>query len=133
MTRKIQPPVQRGVDCRKCGADEWRWYNKWVCAPCNRHRWRTRPTSESNRARLRRQRYGLTEDDYARILTDQRGLCAICDEPMTGSRGPLVDHDHETGHVRGLLCQHCNTMLGAAKDQPLRLLRGADYLRLRTP
>lgn len=61
------------------------------------------------------------------MLRTQRGRCAICDEPMSG-RAPMIDHCHETNAVRGLLCQSCNTLLGAAKDQPDRLLAARDYL-----
>lgn len=60
--------------------------------------------------------YGLTEDDYLRMFAAQEGKCALCrsDELFL-----CVDHDHITGRVRGLLCQHCNRVLGALKDDPV--------------
>lgn len=77
-----------------------------------------------------RRTYGLTIDQHDRMLEAQGGACAICREPFVSSeRGksvqdPHVDHDHATGALRGLLCHHCNVMLGHAKDST-RLLRDA--------
>lgn len=70
-------------------------------------------------------KYGLTQDDYDAMLQDQRGACAICNEPMDK---PHVDHNHTTGKVRGLLCQHCNMGLGHFRDSPLRLRLASAYL-----
>jgi hypothetical protein len=49
--------------------------------------------------------YGITSDDYDRMLEEQDGKCAICGSPSTNSRSKyfMVDHDHDTGEVRGLL------------------------------
>lgn len=52
--------------------------------------------------------YGMTVADYDRMLIDQSGRCAICEEPM---KYPHIDHSHETGGVRALLCAFCNTRL----------------------
>jgi hypothetical protein len=66
----------------------------------------------------------------------QRGRCYICGEPekrrkdKTGViRRLSIDHDHETGKVRGLLCANCNNMLGLALDNPVLLEKGAAYIR----
>ena len=58
--------------------------------------------------------YGLTPEDYDRMLAAQGGRCAICGTDNPGGQGNRlhVDHDHETGRVRGLLCQGCNARLG---------------------
>jgi hypothetical protein len=64
------------------------------------------------------------------MLAAQDERCAICrspDWPGKDSR-PHVDHDHETGRVRGLLCGLCNNGLGQFKDDPARLRAAADYL-----
>ena len=63
-------------------------------------------------------KFGLTPLDYARMLATQGGLCAICRKPEVRMRDGLpmrlaVDHDHESGRVRGLLCARCNLLLGA--------------------
>jgi hypothetical protein len=78
--------------------------------------------------------YGITGEDYGRMLADQRGVCAICNEPETAvtpngtPKVMHVDHDHETGGVRALLCGNCNAMLGHAKDSPATLRAAADYI-----
>lgn len=71
--------------------------------------------------------YGLTVEEYDTILAAQGGMCAIC-EGSPGARRLHVDHDHETGRVRGLLCLSCNTLLGNAHDQPSILAAALEYL-----
>lgn len=84
---------------------------------------------KSFRTWVLRTKYGLTHDDYARMLETQGGLCAICTTDKPGGRGVFhVDHDHTTGAVRGLLCHGCNIMLGSGKDDPAVLAAGATYL-----
>jgi hypothetical protein len=57
-------------------------------------------------------RYGLTIARYEEMLEGQRGVCAICDGLPSGKNKSLcVDHDHETGAVRGLLCHRCNALI----------------------
>ncbi|WP_087886633.1 endonuclease VII domain-containing protein [Streptomyces alboflavus] len=72
--------------------------------------------------------YGLSSDDYARILKFQNGRCAICGE--TRRANLAVDHCHKTNAVRGLLCARCNSTLLArgARDRVDVLRRAADYL-----
>lgn len=73
------------------------------------------------------QKYGLTPQDYSELFDTQKARCAICQE-LPKRHILQVDHDHETGRVRGLLCGSCNKMLGHAKDSPARLLRALNYL-----
>ncbi len=58
-------------------------------------------------------RYGITLTQYGQLLEFQGGRCAICERPP-GQLHLSVDHDHETGAVRGLLCQRCNALLEVA-------------------
>lgn len=74
--------------------------------------------------------YGLTPVEYYKILADQNGLCAICKTPANEDNKRLaVDHCHTTGKVRGLLCFHCNTLLGHCFEKLEILLNAADYIR----
>lgn len=57
-------------------------------------------------------RYGITLEDYEALLVKQNGVCAICEEECKTGERLSVDHDHETGAVRGLLCRACNFRLG---------------------
>ena len=60
-----------------------------------------------------KRKYGLTRERYYELFAFQKGCCAICDE----KRPLVVDHDHATGRVRGLLCQICNRFLGKSGDR----------------
>lgn len=80
-------------------------------------------------AMKRFRKFGITHDDYEQMIKNQGGLCGICGKPPApGSRGLVVDHCHETGEVRGLLCTHCNLLLGHAKDDPEVLRRAVRWL-----
>lgn len=74
-------------------------------------------------------KFGLSEVQYAGLLEQQDGCCAICstDEPK-GKGCFCVDHDHVTGEVRGLLCHHCNLGLGNFADDTQRMLKAVEYL-----
>ena len=78
--------------------------------------------------------FGLTLEDFKRILSKQGGVCALCLQPeksmhKSGTLKELsVDHDHTTGVVRGLLCWVCNTGIGKMQDDPALLRAAADYV-----
>lgn len=81
--------------------------------------------------------YGITPEDYNRILEDQGAKCALCGTEDPGSIGNAdairkvfaVDHCHDSGDIRGLLCHRCNTGLGLFLDNPDALLKAAEYVR----
>lgn len=74
--------------------------------------------------------YGITLEEYEKLHRAQSGRCAICNEMDRGQRlyRLVVDHDHDSGQVRGLLCSTCNSALGLLKDNPAVIRRAADYL-----
>lgn len=76
-------------------------------------------------------KYGITVEHRDAMLVNQNGQCAICctDTPPTVS-GWHVDHCHSRGKVRGILCQHCNNMLGMAKDDIQILKNAIKYLEV---
>lgn len=78
-------------------------------------------------------RYDLTPEQYDEMSAAQGHVCAACGEPERGRNqfGPIslaVDHDHDSGAVRGLLCGDCNRALGLLKDSKDRALSLADYI-----
>jgi 5-methylcytosine-specific restriction endonuclease McrA len=79
-------------------------------------------------AYIRMREYGLMPEQHAAMLESQGGLCAICRGPG-GKRGLVVDHCHETGFVRGLICSNCNSGMGKLGDTPAGLMRAIKYLR----
>jgi Recombination endonuclease VII len=100
-----------------------------------RHRYATDPefrarkiaaSSKDNRRRRLKRKYGISLEEYERLLALQNGACAIC--LLKSDRMLHVDHCHKTGRVRGLLCVKCNTGLGCYNDDPSLMRRGAAYL-----
>lgn len=75
--------------------------------------------------------YGITLSDYDKLYDLQGGVCAMCSLPQIEGRKTrlCVDHCHDTGKVRGLLCTNCNVAIGLLKDDERLLQRGIDYLR----
>lgn len=73
--------------------------------------------------------YGIDLAEYEARFASQEGRCLICSVASTETpKGLFVDHDHNTGRVRGLLCQACNMGIGQLGDSPSRLRAAADYL-----
>jgi hypothetical protein len=72
-------------------------------------------------------RYGVTADHRALLEEQQGGVCAIC-SLRPDSKELSVDHCHETGRVRGLLCHYCNLAIGLFRDRQELLLAAAAYL-----
>lgn len=75
-------------------------------------------------------KYGLTPEDYERMLEAQGGGCALCGDPPRTDAALHVDHDHDTGWVRALLCFRCNAGLGQFRHDPALLLAAAEYVGL---
>lgn len=73
-------------------------------------------------------KYGIGRLDYDRILAEQNGACAVCLWVPQDRWSLDIDHCHQTGAVRGLLCNRCNVGIGALQDSPDNLLRAAAYL-----
>lgn len=81
--------------------------------------------------------YGITPDEYNRMLREQSNLCAICARPFpepddkTAPKRfvPHIDHCHVTGKVRGLLCGGCNTALGMFCEDPITMELAIEYVR----
>lgn len=80
------------------------------------------------------QKFGIDFDGYQQLYTSQNGVCAICSKPETElnrnkkTKALAVDHDHQTGKIRGLLCSRCNTSIGKFDENADLLRTAADYL-----
>lgn len=73
-------------------------------------------------------RYGISPALYKWFFVTQGGKCAVCDKPCKTGKLLSVDHCHDTGRVRGLLCRVCNMGLGKFKDNPYSIARIREYL-----
>jgi hypothetical protein len=106
--------------------DEWRAKEK-VYRDNNKEKfngWRTK------------YKYGITQEDYDKILASQGGVCAICHKGHEIKNGwgmvvtkLFIDHNHKTNKARGLLCQKCNIVLGASEDNIEVLLAAIEYIK----
>lgn len=77
--------------------------------------------------------FGITAEEYNQMLIGQKGECKICHSKTPNSKQYQnfnVDHDHETGKIRGLLCTSCNRMLGFAHDNIEILNSAIQYLSM---
>jgi hypothetical protein len=88
---------------------------------------------EERRDRHYRRKYGISKAQYDEMSKNQGGVCAICGEPPAEDSGRVlgvlvVDHCHNDGHVRGLLCSTCNLGIGYLKDNADHLLSATQYL-----
>lgn len=133
-SHKGQPAWNKGMGGCKRGHDESLWVvppsGVPICLGCKREngaRYR-----EKNRETLRRknrlERYGISEDMFDQLWAKQAGSCAICGAPFEGEEY-RIDHDHQTGAVRGLLCASCNTAIGLLGDSCENMSRAIEYLR----
>lgn len=86
-------------------------------------------TAASQKKALPR-KYGITMEDYESMVERQGGRCAIClsDNPGRTKSVWCIDHDHETGQVRGLLCGDCNTGIALLKENLANFTRAQVYL-----
>ena len=90
-------------------------------------------TPHLQKARALRDSFDISVEQFTEMLEKQNGVCAICGSPETHERNGkvkalAVDHNHETGKIRGLLCSDCNTGIGKLKDSPTVLRAAAQYI-----
>lgn len=99
--------------------------------------WRERRREPQVKRRERdaylKRKFGISLAEYDAILAEQGGVCAVCSRPPTCGISLHVDHDHDTGRIRGLLCFRCNNALGDLEDDPALLRAAARYLEPPVP
>ena len=105
----------------------------YSCKSClrkiDKERWHKRKAHQKNY--VLQKTYGITSDDYEKMLAEQEGKCKICGSEILDVKGRslAVDHCHSTGKVRGLLCSNCNLGIGSFKDDVTLLEKAIEYLR----
>ena len=73
-------------------------------------------------------RYGISYDEKQQMYIDQKGKCAICKTQLDNGKHTCVDHCHETGKIRKLLCKSCNILIGHSKENIHILKNAVQYL-----
>ena len=149
--KRIEHKTENDVELKWCGRCK-RWlpldrfsYNrsKWDglqerCNECRHTHWSTTGIETRRNLPIERKRewrrkavirsYGLTPEEFEAMRLKQSNKCAICGSTDWGRPSPSIDHDHETGKVRGLLCNRCNRTLGLAEDSIPLLTKMIKYL-----
>ena len=79
--------------------------------------------------------YGISVEEYLDLAEKQNFVCSLCGKPnfsmgVNHSGCLVVDHDHKTGKVRGLLCHNCNRALGLLHDDPALIQRASEYVKV---
>ena len=122
-SRRIHKISSWCKECRRKTAQQWQKNNpEKVKAQI-----RSTPSYESQRNYMYKTRYGITLGTYNTLLEEQRGACAICRKVVDYLLH--VDHCHESGEVRGLLCASCNSYLGKIGDDVETLHRAIMYIQ----
>lgn len=129
-----------GCGMTKCLGTHF-WKGQTLCIECSKERQKNRWNSRSPQRRLEQHlkyKYSLTINQLTDALNRQNGGCAICEAKLPDllvynnrKRGYAIDHNHETGEFRGVLCLNCNSMLGMSKDSPEILDKASAYLKNR--
>jgi hypothetical protein len=104
---------------------------KNVCKACHNESTKIRNSEayRADRSSYLLYKYGIDEQGYNEMFKAQEGCCAICKKHQTEFKKKLaVDHCHETGEVRGLLCTSCNQALGLLQDSTTNLKNAFEYL-----
>jgi hypothetical protein len=113
------------------------WANAYRLAHMQETRERKARWREANLAKERkrasdyylRNRYGLTPEEFSAMRRDQNDRCAICRTPLSLLSRIHIDHCHNSGKIRGLLCNNCNTGMGMLGDDVKILRRAIRYLQ----
>lgn len=134
-TKRKEVRFMKDYVCPKCGCTEYyvshdKDGTRRRCKNCQKERMRQIYASsaykEKHREDDRRRRRGCSPELYQELQEKQHGKCAICGKEANDNL--RADHNHQTGKMRGLLCDNCNWGLGNFKDNTVYLQNAIDYL-----
>lgn len=130
----------RSKECKECRAVYLKvWHKKNRARTTARVQERRAADPDRFRSYTMKYKYGITSDDYNIMLAAQNGVCAICGKAemrkdrvsqtrRTDTLALVVDHDHATGKVRGLLCHKCNIVIAFIGEDPEMMPKILAYL-----
>lgn len=122
---------QQCKSCVNAGKAAWKKANQEVCRNYNKQ-WRKENPKKSAAIAERtyyKQKYGITVKQKEEMIAQQNNCCAICQQPFSASKHTCVDHNHQTGDVRGILCTSCNHGLGKFKDSITYMQNAIAYIK----
>lgn len=105
-------------------------YRLKMIAKVKRHYDKNRDAILEYRKKTKLHKYGINFEQYTKIAKAQDYVCAICSGVDKSGYRLSVDHNHETGKIRGLLCQKCNHAIGLFKDDVQLLIKAIEYLEI---
>jgi len=123
--------------CKSCDSER---VGEWLKTPNGREASRQKDAKreasgerkEHHRHKAMRTKYGLEPHEFEGLLEAQGSKCVICSDHLAVSKGKYaIDHNHDTGSVRGVLCVPCNAAIGLLKDNPKIIDAASAYLRER--
>lgn len=112
---------------------ERKHYGRSLCASCYQREWQKRDTKhraarlERKRNGTMKRRYGIAREQYIEMFDVQSGQCKICG----CTKRLVIDHDHVTKEVRGLLCDRCNTLCGYLETDKGEIQKAKEYLNVK--
>lgn len=104
-----------------------RWNYNGMCVVCKREADRSSNLKAGKKYQVKT-KYGLSMEEVDHLYKVQGNKCAICKDTFGDAYKTQIDHCHDTGKVRGLLCINCNWLLGKSRDNPTLLREAANYL-----
>jgi len=114
----------RQIYCKICQYENSKRYDRKAQKREYARKWQRTSKGQILKLKSKLKVFGLTKDEFDAIVVKQCGKCGIC-----GHTGELcIDHCHDTGLVRGLLCRKCNLALGLLRDNASYLARAITYL-----
>ena len=127
MTKKYRLTGSAKRRCKTCNREKelHLFYStpKWTCKSC----FKKTDAYQNQRDRYLQDKYGITGEEYGKLLAANDGRCWIC-KGKSGGKNLAVDHNHKNGRVRGLLCKRCNSVLARMMDNREFLMNAAVYL-----
>lgn len=125
--KSVNPEYKKA---QRANADSWELQNLERVKASKRKYARKPRSKELVRNWTLKRNYGITSEDYNKMLSEQQNSCKLCFRKQ-GQFRLHVDHCHVTGKVRGILCHQCNWYLGVIEADPLILGRITSYLAIK--
>jgi len=127
MFSKGEGPYGKRSSCKAC---QLKKNNAW--RKKNPEKWRKLTVKHSKSDKTRdsylKRKYGITLANYNKMLIEQNYVCKVCHNKNNINHRLYVDHHHESGVVRGLLCHKCNLIIGMCNEEPGRLLKIVEFI-----